>query len=153
MKRSIRKIAVVLTAFSVLLFCPYVVRSDENAKMVLSPEQSENQVEIVSITPDASLPLYVGDKADIEIKIDYVLKEPTGSITLVIQKGEMGGSFIDALIASATKVVASGKGTIELKQSIIVPETGAIQVFTPLMVPGSTQTTVADSMVYEVKKK
>ena len=113
-----------------------------------------NFVRIVSIEPDSNMPLHVGDKVDFKVKIEYLLTDPKAAISLVIQKAETDvKNLTDAVIASKTKAVSQGSGTVSLTQTITVVDTETIQVFTPLIVEGEKQTQTVDSRTYEVKKR
>ena len=126
-------------------------RLDNNVAVDLT---QGNFVRIVSIEPDNSKPMVVGEKADFKLKIEYQLKDPKAAISLVIQKAETDvKNLTDAVIASKTKAVTQGSGTVNLTQTITVPDTEAIKVFTPLIVEGEKQTQTVDGRTYEVKKR
>lgn len=55
-----------------------------------STTSSGSSVKIVSIAPALSKPLYVGEKEKIVVEVEYVMSQDSGTITLVIQKGESG---------------------------------------------------------------
>lgn len=55
-------------------------------------------------------------------------------------------------LANETAVIQKGKGTITLRTDLVIPETTAIQVFTPLTVQGGKSTSVVDTRVYRVVK-
>lgn len=109
-------------------------------------------MKIASITPDTTEALYVGEEVEMKVTIDYELAEPSATVSFVIQKGEAGVGMRGVMVGSTSKVISKGKGTVELEQSIVVPDTNTIQVFTPLLTPGSMETRTVDSRAYEVKK-
>src|SRR4029079_14564488 len=75
---------------------------------------SGSSVKIVSIAPELSVPLYVGEKQTIVVEVEYVMSPDSGTITLVIQKGESGGRPL----GNSTEVVLRGKGKIKLEATI-----------------------------------
>jgi len=109
----------------------------------------DNQVRILSISPDPSQPLYVGEEVKVMVNIEYEMVDPSGSITLVIQRGESG----HPPLASAARKITQGSGQIEISTSFTVPDTKSIQVFTPLSAEGAVQTRVVDVRTYQVKHK
>lgn len=114
--------------------------------------EEANTVKIVSITPDSDKPLSVGQEVNLVIKVAYTLENPDGMIVLNVQKGEMGTNSVDAIVVSSTEVITKGSGEVELKQKFVVPDTKAIQVFTPLIISGNTQSQAVDYKVYKVIK-
>ena len=123
-------------------------------KNVMIDSAQGNFVRIVSMEPDNNVPLIVGEKVNFKFKIEYQLNDAKASISLVIQKaGTDATQKVEETIATQTKTVSKGSGTIELAESLTVPDTGVIQIFTPLIVDGQTQTQVVDIRVYEVKKR
>ncbi|NOZ69147.1 MAG: hypothetical protein GXP46_07880 [Deferribacteres bacterium] len=105
-----------------------------------------HSVRIISISPDLSTALYVGENYDIETTVEYSFKEDRGSISLVIQRGEFGYPPIGVV----SKPITKGEGRLTLKANITVPETKAVQVFTPLTAQGDTSTRVLDMRLYKV---
>ncbi|GEM_PF-6270734 len=132
----------------------YKVSGKENGQIQSNSQYADNNsVKIISLLPDTSAPLYVGDTVEIEVGLEYELVKSPATITLNIQKGETGSSVSDSIIASKTEVVNEAKGTINIKQLIVVPETGSIQIFTPLMSEGDHSTTTVDLRSYQVLKR
>ena len=110
---------------------------------------SGSSVKIVGIVPELSGPLYVGEKQTIVVEVEYVMSQDSGTITLVIQKGESGGRPL----GSSTEVVLKGKGKIKLEAVIQVPDTKAIQVFTPLSYQDGAGTSIVDYRAYRVARR
>ena len=110
---------------------------------------SGSSVKILSIAPELSKPLYIGDKTKIIVEVEYVMSQDSGTITLVIQKGESGGFPL----GSSTEVVLKGKGTIKLEAEIQIPDTKALQVFTPLSFQGGASTSIVDYRAFKVTKR
>ena len=108
-------------------------------------------VKILEIQPNPSIPLKSGSEVLFKVKIEYKVKEDSGTLNLIIQKGEYSGGF-DTLIGSAMEVLTHGEGHVTLEKQIRVPDTQAIQVFTPLMIPGETRTSIVDMRSYKVIK-
>jgi len=116
------------------------------AQSAISPGSS---IKIVSIAPELSKPLYVGERVRIMVEVEYVLSQESGTITLVLQTGESGGPSL----GNSTDVVFKGKGTIKLEREIQIPDTKAIQVFTPLTPQGVVDTSIVDYRAFKVAKR
>lgn len=106
-----------------------------------------DNVKIESISPDPSKTLYVGDKVDIEVKVNYTLDESSATVSLLVQDSD------DKPVASTLKIISKGNGPVVLKKSFIVPETNAIQIFTPLLVEGDSATSNVVLRSYKVENK
>uniref|UniRef100_UPI003D152E04 hypothetical protein n=1 Tax=Amphritea sp. TaxID=1872502 RepID=UPI003D152E04 len=70
----------------------------------------------------------------------------TGSLTLVVQ----GAS--NETLGNEFYVVYKGAGTEILEAEIVVPESRAVQVFTPLSPQGTSSTTIVESRFYKVEQ-
>jgi hypothetical protein len=115
-----------------------------------TPDSSSDSIKIVAIAPDPGTALRVGEKVSFRVEVEYSLASaPSGAITLVIQQGESGRRPL----ANETEVVEKGKAKLVLRKEIEVPETSAIQVFTPLTVQGGTSTGIVDTRIYKVIKR
>ena len=110
---------------------------------------SGSSVKIIDIVPELSGPLYVGERQTIVVEVEYVMSQDSGTITLVIQKGESGGRPL----GSSTEVVSKGKGKIKLEAVIQIPDTKAIQVFTPLSYQDGAGTYIVDYRAYKVARR
>ena len=106
-----------------------------------------NMVKIVSITPDINSTLTEGDKLDLEVTLEYRLKEDNGSVSLVIQDAQ------NTPVGSLLEPVKKGSGKLTLKRTITVPKTGALAVFTPLSASGESKTEIVDKRVFKVSPK
>ena len=110
---------------------------------------ARDSVRITSISPATEQPLRVGATVKFEVQVEYSLaSSASGSVTLVIQQGESG----HMPLANETTVIQKGKGTATLRKELAVPETAAIQIFTPLTGQGGSSTNVVDTRVYSVVK-
>jgi hypothetical protein len=103
-----------------------------------------SSVRIVHISPPVSSIVRVGDRLSVVVEAEYSLTVDSGVVRLVIQ-----GSDIFP-IAQDTQVVTRGAGKVTLKAEAVVPDTKAIQVFTPLSARGQGTTTTVDHRVYKV---
>ena len=112
-------------------------------------DPSENSVSITRITPDPSTALKVGDTVAFEVEIAYTLMDDSGEINLVVQRAERDGG-IEAHLGGAMDAVSKGAGSMTLKKSIVIPDTQAIHIFTPLMTSQSTSTSIVDSRYFRV---
>jgi hypothetical protein len=110
-----------------------------------------SSIKILEIDPSPSKSLKVGSEIHFKVKLEYNVGEDSAVANLIFQKGEDSGSF-DSVIGNTMQVINKGKGTITLEKTITVPDIKVLQVFTPLMIPGQTQTTTVDMKVYKVIK-
>jgi hypothetical protein len=104
-------------------------------------------VKIVSVTPEASTTLKVGDRVKIEVEVSYALQADSGSVSLVVQAADYIG------LAHNMEALRRGKGKTRLSAEFVVPQTNAIQVFTPLSAQGQAATSTVDHRVYKVAGK
>lgn len=105
-------------------------------------------INIVSMTPSNSSPIYVGQEVNVVVKIDYILESADiGSITLVIQKAEHDGK---PTIPNESDIILRGSGTVILNKEFIVPETKGIIILTPLTPDGQSQSSIVQSKMYKV---
>jgi hypothetical protein len=109
---------------------------------------SGNKVKIVNISPDINTPLQVGNSYEIVVSVEYSLKQDNGSITLVLQRGDAVSTA--SILGNVTEAISKGNGQLTLKANITIPNTNSIQVFTPLSIPGESQTTTVDMRVFKV---
>ncbi len=133
-------------------------------------ESKDNIVQIVSIKPDPTNLLYVGDKVEIEVEIEYNVSSSPIEIALNIQNGnltndelhsvleikdeaELVKKFASLVISRKTEVVSDKKGKLVLKDSFEVPETNSIRIFTPITLQGEASTDIVDSRFYKVTQK
>ena len=95
-----------------------------------SAASSKNSVKIISISPDISTPLHVGEKIDIKVEVEYFLEDPSAVIVLVVQKGEYETG--DSPLANVTEPISRGKGKVLLKHSITIPQNTKAQQLYPI---------------------
>ena len=103
-------------------------------------------VKIVSVSPDTKSPLKVGDKVKVQVEVSYALTVDVGRITLVVQAAN------NASLANHMAVVNKGNGKITLSAEFVVPDSNAVQIFTPLSAQGQTATSTVDHRAYKVVK-
>ena len=107
---------------------------------------SAGSVKIVGLKPETTTALRVGVKVRIEAEVSYRLLADAGAVSLVVQSSEKG-------LAQATQAIRQGEGTAKLSTEFVVPDTKAIQVFTPLQALGQKATATVDSRSYKVAPK
>lgn len=122
------------------------------------PEASTalDSVKILSISPEAGTTLHVGDKISLKLDVEYKLASaPSGVVTLVIQQAESGQGERTPLDdeTQVTQVIQKGNGKLTLTKDIDIPDTSALEVFTPLTAQGARITRTVDAMAYKVAKK
>ena len=103
-------------------------------------------VKIVSVSPDTKSPLKVGDKVKVQVEVSYALTVDVGRITLVVQAAN------NTSLANHMAVVNKGNGKITLSAEFVVPDSNAVQIFTPLSAQGQTATSTVDHRAYKVVK-
>jgi hypothetical protein len=110
-----------------------------------SPDSGDS-VEILEVSPTLDSTLKAGELVTFELRVEYELvSATTGSITLVVQDAS------SATLSNETYVVHKGKGIETLRAEIVVPNSRAVQVFTPLTPRGQRATTIVDSRLYKVR--
>ena len=111
------------------------------------PSSNTDSVKILSVSPELTKTLKVGSSVKIKYKVQYNLASAdSGSLTLVVQ------SASNETLGNEFYVVHKGGGTEVLEAEIVVPETRAVQVFTPLSPQGTSSTTVVESRLYKVER-
>ncbi len=103
-------------------------------------------VRIVSVSPDTKSPLKVGDKVKVQVEVSYALTTDVGQITLVVQAAD------NTTLANQTAVVKKGDGKLTLSASFVVPDSKAVQIYTPLSAQGQKATSTVDQRAYKVVK-
>jgi hypothetical protein len=107
---------------------------------------SAGAVRIVALSPETTTPLKVGEKVKIQVEVSYRLAAESGVVALVVQADNAG-------VAQSRQLVKRGRGKATLSVELVVPETKALQVFTPLQAQGQKTTTTADARTYKVVGK
>jgi len=107
---------------------------------------SAGSVRIVALTPETTTALKVGAKVKVEIEVSYRLLADAGAVTLVVQANDKG-------LAQTTREVRQGEGKAKLAAEFVVPDTNAIQIFTPLQALGQKATATLDRRTYKVVPK
>lgn len=105
---------------------------------------SGSSVKIIGITPDTSTPLRSGERVKLKVDLSYSLKVDSGTVALVIQSAD------NSAIAQNMDVLSKGEGKTSLEAEFTVPNTKAIQIFTPLSVQGEVSTSTVDYRAYKV---
>lgn len=116
-------------------------------KQSIEPISSKDSVKILSASPAITETLKAGSSVKIKYEVQYNLaSSDTGSLTLVVQ----GAS--NETLGNEFYVVHKGSGTEILEAEIVVPQSRAVQVFTPLSPQGSSSTTIVESRLYKVEQ-
>lgn len=106
----------------------------------------EDAVRIVRTDPPLTETLKVGSAIKLQFEVEYTLaSEESGSLAMVIQTAS------NHVTANEFYVVEKGHGKQILEAVIVVPDTRALQVFTPLSPQGQSMTNTVDSRVYRVE--
>jgi hypothetical protein len=91
-------------------------------------------VRIAKLSPEATVPLKVGEKVNLLIEIDYALTKAADNKSL--------GQKVQA--------IAKGVGKAKLAVDFVVPQTSAVKVFAPLSGEGQTSTSTVALRTYKV---
>src|SRR6266496_1787418 len=91
-------------------------------------------VKIVSVSPDTGTALKVGDKVKVQVEVSYSLSSEGGTVSLVVQAAN------NASLAHNMEVIQKGSGNATLSAEFVVPDSNAVQIFTPLSAQGQTST-------------
>ena len=103
-------------------------------------------VKIVSVSPDTKSPLKVGAKVKVQVEVSYALTTDAGQITLVVQAAN------NTTLANRTMAVKKGEGTLTLSAEFVVPDSDAVQLYTPLSAQGQKATSTVAHRSYKVVK-
>lgn len=103
-------------------------------------------VKIVSVSPDISTALKVGDKVKVQVEVSYSLSSEGGTVSLVVQAAD------NASLGHNMEVIQKGSGKAILSAEFVVPDSNAVQIFTPLSAQGQTSTSTVDHRAYKVVK-
>ena len=94
------------------------------------PKLPASYVRIAKLSPDATRPLKVGDKVNLQVQLDYALtKADTGAVMVVVQTADNQN-----LVQRRRRSKGVGKATLAV--DFVVPQTSAVKVFTPLSEQG-----------------
>ena len=120
-----------------------------STRSVRPPDTSANlnAVTIATIDPHPTSQLRVGDNVKIRAEIAYNLNVETGTVSLVVQGAD------NSSIAQKVQAIAFGSGKTLLETEFTVPNTGTVQVFVPLHIPGGGSSVVVDYRAYRVAPK
>lgn len=132
-----------LGAFSTILIAAWLGACDQGS---LPRAPSGSFVEITSISPDTGTALKVGDKVKVQVELSYALSSEGGTVSLVVQSAD------NSSLAHNMEVVQKGSGKATLSTEFVVPDSNAIQIFTPLSAQGQTSTSTVDYRAYKVTK-
>ena len=112
------------------------------------PKLPASYVRIAKLSPDATRPLKVGDKVNLQVQLDYALtKADTGAVMVVVQTAD------NQNLVQKAQAVRKGVGKATLVVDFVVPQTSAVKVFTPLSEQGQTSTTTVALRTYKVVEK
>ena len=112
------------------------------------PKLPASYVRIAKLSPDATRPLKVGDKVNLQVQLDYALtKADTGAVMIVVQTAD------NQNLVQKAQAVRKGVGKATLAVDFVVPQTSAVKVFTPLSEQGQTSTTTVALRTYKVVER
>lgn len=105
-----------------------------------------SRILIKEISPSISNTLEIGHDYNVSIKAKYQTPQPSGSVSLIIQRSEPGYPPL----CSKSSEIKEGEGIVELSCFITLPNTPTLTIFVPLYsgVEGCKTQTV-DSRVFE----
>lgn len=112
-------------------------------------EANKGSIKIVSIKPEPTVILTVGQKVDMEVVAEYTLNKNSGRASIVVQSKE--GTSLDTITDSVN--LQKGSGKVTLHQNFVVPDTPEVHVSVPLFAGGSSQTGIVDARTYNIAKK
>lgn len=112
------------------------------------PKLPASYVRIAKLSPDATMPLKVGDKVNLQVQLDYALtRADTGAVMVVVQTAD------NQNLVQKAQAVRKGIGKATLAVEFVVPQTSAVKVFTPLSEQGQTSTTTVALRTYKVVER
>jgi hypothetical protein len=131
-----------MTARALVMFAALLAACDQ--KPLKAPPGSF--VKIVSVSPDTKSPLKVGDKVKVQVEVSYALTVDVGQITLVAQAAN------NATLGNRSAAVKKGEGKLTLSVEFVVPDSDAVQIYTPLSAQGQKATSTVAHRTYKVAK-
>lgn len=140
--RTLKK-AMTAAALGLLAACQFAGNSGDAPPVA----PSGSSIRIVQISPSTISPIRVGERVSLQVEVEYSLSVDSGVINLVVQASDNTG------IAGETEVVTKGIGKLTLKAEFVVPDTRAVNVFTPLLAQGQPGTSTVDARTYKVVAK
>ena len=112
------------------------------------PKLPASYVRIAKISPDATKPLKVGEKVNLQVQLDYALtKSDAGAVMVVVQTAD------NQNLVQQAQAVRKGVGKATLAVDFVVPQTSALKVFTPLSEQGQNSTTTVALRTYKVVER
>jgi hypothetical protein len=117
---------------------------DRAAAVASDAAPGKSSISIVTIEPDTTGTLHVGEQIKLRVVATHTLDADSGTITLVVQAAD------NSRIAQNFEVISRGNAKTTLEAEFTVPNTKAIQVFVPLMAQGQGPTSTVDSRAYRV---
>jgi hypothetical protein len=108
------------------------------------PAPGASSVTISAISPSPQKVLTVGELVKLSVDVTYSLDAESGTVRLVVQSAD------HATLAYYVEQVTRGSGHLTLKAEFFVPNTKAIEVFTPLGARGQARTSTADIRTFKV---
>lgn len=108
---------------------------------------SGSSVKILSISPENSSPLRVGEHVKMQVEVAYTLSADRGTLSLAVQTADNTG------VTQNTQVVTKGAGQTKLETEFVVPNTKSILVFTPLAAQSEANTSIVDMWAFSVIAK
>lgn len=114
-------------------------------------EANKGSIKILSISPEPTVALKVGQKVDLKIEAEYTLNRSEGRVGLSVQPA----SDVPSILADDKPVaIKEGTGKVELTASFTVPDSREVHVMVPLYAgTGNMKTGIIDTRVYNVIQK
>ncbi|MCA6217181.1 hypothetical protein KGA65_11570 [Ideonella sp. B7] len=136
-----RQFVVILFSAALLVACQ---RSDPHLG---TPAPGGSSVHIASVSPSVAEVLQAGEEVKMKVEIEYTLGADSGTLALVVQAAD------NSAVAQNFEVVTKGSGRAILEAEFLVPNTKAIQIFTPLSAQGQSSTSTVESRAFKVVTK
>jgi len=90
------------------------------------PSAVAPSVRITSVSPDPARALRIGDRVRLVVDVAYTVAVDL-PVMLIVQAAD------HAVIANVSETAKGGTGSVTLKSEFVVPETSAIEIFTPVV--------------------
>jgi hypothetical protein len=135
------------TQVIIALFLLATIAGCERSPSHKNAAPAGSSVKILSTIPDISAPLHVGDHVKLHVDVEYNLTADRGSLDLVVQAAD------NSSVAHDMEVLTKGSGKTKFETEFVVPNTKAIQVFTPLSARSQTATSTVDMWAFKVVPK
>lgn len=112
-----------------------------------------DRVRVVSLSPSDDQPLQAGTTVHFSMKVSYTLDADTGSLGVMLQRGDRINRPDENTTASASKLISRGNGQASFDFEFVVPSANSLVTFIPLIAENEQRPRVAELKVFKIRSK